>query len=582
MSWLGERRIGDALAVDTETTGLDWTTDTIRLFQVGDAMTGWAIPWRDWSGVALEFLRRWTGRYKFHNSKFDSLMIENDVRGLHIDWGKVDDTMLKAYALDQHLTRALKNLASMYVDPAAAALQRGLEEAMNKAGWDWDTVPMDFEPYWSYGALDPVLTCRVDDVLESRMDASSRSAYDLELQTTGVLRKMMMHGARVDVEYAAARYLELSSYNDQLREWCQTQHNCLPSSTTKLADRLVELGAELTKRTKGGSLSTDKAVLEEVAIEVGGVAGELARQSLRSRRLGKTCNTYLARFVHDAIDERVYCDINVVGAEKTSRMSMTGPGDKAMPLHQLPRKDNSNPEALAARNCFIPTEGHKLVMCDYEQIEWRLIAHFSQDPALLNICRDLSTDPFLAMTRQIFADPSIVKGDPRRQTTKNAAYSKGYGAGAAKFSLTAGVPLSVGGPFYEAFDLTYPTLKAFQRRVQSVGEQRMQVDGEAWVRTPWGHKLVCDPDKEYTLVNRLVQGTAANVLKYKLCELDNAGLIEYAILPVHDEVVFDVPDEDVHDVSREAVRIMDASELFTVPMPVSLDGPYERWGDKYA
>lgn len=585
MSWLGERRPSHTLAVDTETSGLDWTTDRVRLFQVGDAQSGWAIPWEDWRGVAKEFMRRWDGGLLFHNSKFDVMMLEMDGSLGKIEWSRVDDTMLMGYVLDQRLSIGLKPMAARYVDPMAAAAQSMLDDAMSDHGWTWATVPIDFPLYWSYGALDPVLTCRIHDAMRPRLDADhqARSAYEIELVATGVLRQMMQRGARVNVEFAAAKRDELWAQNEAIREWCQQYHGCLPSSTGKLADRFVELGAHLSKRTKGGALSTDKEVLEEVAIECGvdSAAGQLADLSLRSRRLTKVCNTYLGRFVTDAIDGRVYADINVVGAEKTGRMSMTGPGAKAMPLHQLPRKAEANPEALEVRNCFVPSEGGKLVMIDYEQIEWRLIGHFSQDPALLEVLRDRTVDPFTAMASQIFGVP-VGKKDHRRQMTKNAAYAKGYGAGAAKFSLTAGVPLSVGGPFYEMFDQTYPTLKAFQQHVQRVGEERLRSDGEAWVRTPFGKKLVADPDKVYTLVNRLVQGTAADVLKIKLGELDNAGLAQYAILPVHDEVVFDVPEDLVEDVTREAVRVLDASEMFTVPMPVDAEGPYDRWGDKYA
>lgn len=589
MTWLGERRPEDILSVDTETTGLDWTVDRIRLFQVGDAMTGWAIPWDEWRGVAYEFLRRWLGRLLFHNSKFDVMMLEMDpgtnlTPPLRLDWGRVDDTMLMVYALDHRLPKALKANAAIHVDPRAAALQARLDEALTRAGWTWETVPVSFGPYWQYGALDPVLTCRVHEVMGSRLlaDDDARRAYDLELETTGVLRQMMQRGAAVDLEFASRKYDELWARVEMLRAWCQTNHDCLPGSTTKLAERLIELGAVLTERTdSGANWKTDKDVLRSVSIEVGGAAGQLADVALEAKQLTKVCNTYLRRFMSDAIDGRVHPDINVVGAEKTTRMSMTGPGDKAMPLHQLPRRDGSNAASIAARDCFIPSEGNMLVMIDYEQIEWRLIGHFSQDPALLEVLRDTSTDPFLAMCRQIYNDPTILKKDHRRQMTKNAAYAKGYGAAAAKFSLTAGVPLSVGGPFYDAFDATYPTLKTFQEGVIQIGKQRRFTDGDAWVRTPFGHKLSCEPGKEYTLVNRLIQGTAASVLKKKLCELDNAGLAEYAILPVHDEVVFDFPMQEARDMAYEAGRVMDASELFSVPMPVGIDGPYDRWGDKY-
>lgn len=114
-----------------------------------------------------------------------------------------------------------------------------------------------------------------------------------------------------------------------------------------------------------------------------------------------------------------------------------------------------------------------------------------------------------------------------------------------------------------------------------MGRQRLQAEGEAWVKTAGGRRQVASPDKLYTLTNYLIQGTAADVLKQALVRLDQAGLAEYAILPVHDEIVFDVPLELADEVAREAAALMEVpAEVYGVPLTVGID-TYTRWGSKY-
>src|ERR1017187_10834277 len=96
MSWLGERR--PVLACDTETEGLDWWQDAIKLCQFGDFETGWAIPWHLWGGVAIDAIARYAGPITFHNAKFDVSMLSHN--GAHIEWSRVHDTRVMSHLLD--------------------------------------------------------------------------------------------------------------------------------------------------------------------------------------------------------------------------------------------------------------------------------------------------------------------------------------------------------------------------------------------------------------------------------------------------------------------------------------------------
>ncbi len=169
ISWIGERRPLNAIAVDIETGELPgkprkdalspWN-GRIRLVQVGDGETGWAIPWDNWKGVFYDAMKRFEGQVVCHNIAFEAKWFDIQSEWI-LPWHRAHDTMLMAKLIDPLGTGALKKLTEQYIDPRAAALQSILDYGMIDNGWTWGTVPINFEPYWSYGALDTVLTMKL-------------------------------------------------------------------------------------------------------------------------------------------------------------------------------------------------------------------------------------------------------------------------------------------------------------------------------------------------------------------------------------------------------------------------------------
>jgi DNA polymerase-1 len=181
-----------------------------------------------------------------------------------------------------------------------------------------------------------------------------------------------------------------------------------------------------------------------------------------------------------------------------------------------------------------------------------------------------------------YADPTITKDDPRRQPAKSAGFAKIYGAGIETFAATAGIPLDEARHFMELYNEAFPGVDPFMGKVQAIARNRLRDEGAAWVKTPAGRRQVADPSKIYTAVNYLIQGTAADVLKQTIVRLDAAGLGEFMVVPVHDEVVFDVPLDQLEEVRRIAGEIMPVpAEQYGVPLTVGEDVVY-RWGDKYS
>ena len=165
--------------------------------------------------------------------------------------------------------------------------------------------------------------------------------------------------------------------------------------------------------------------------------------------------------------------------------------------------------------------------------------------------------------------------------TKNTVYGKLYGAGIATMARTAKVPEATMSSVVAGFDSRFPGVRHMQKRIDTVANQRLHDEGIAYVNTPTGRRLIADDGKGYTLTNYLIQCHAAEILKRKLAELDAVLPGEYMILPVHDEVVFDVPKEDAVEVRKLIEETMRDDDTYSVPITASSDVMKHSWGGKY-
>ena len=563
MRWLGERR--DVLGVDTETTGFSHHRDKIRLIQFGDINTGWAIPWERWSGVAIEALNKYEAPIVLHNSQFDMRFITThagkDLTRWKWDW--CDDTMTMAHLLDPKRPKGLKPLAAMHIDTKAVAAQGQLDAGMADNKWSYGTVPIDYPPYWIYAAMDPVLTCRLHQKFKPAIDSSYREVYNLEMGVLRVLANMMLKGARVNPDYVTEMITKLSGWTAKALDWTTSEYGVTSSmANQKIVAAFDRLGVKIPhKLTNSGNQAMDKEVLELIE-------HPLAETILQIRKFEKQIGPYFKHFLNDADENgRVHPTIWGLGT-RTGRMSITDPA-----LQTLPKRDPT------VRKAIIPSEDHHLVSIDADQIEARLAAHFSGDMGM----RDAflaDGDFFVELTKQIYDDQTVVKSDPRRALTKGVVYGKLYGAGVPTMAVTARVSEDQMGAIVSKFDTTFPGVRRLQLAIEGTARQRIRDEGEAYVITPMGRKLYSDKYKEYTLMNYLIQSHAAEVFKKNLLLLDAAGFGDYLILPVHDEVVMDVPADSSADILREAELVMNDDTTYSVPITWSGEIMKTSWGAK--
>ena len=201
LRWRSEPR--NILAFDTETGGLDWWRHKIRLVQFGDRTAGWALDFERHRGLVEDTIRQHRGLFVAHNAAFDERMLRE--AGILVPRERVADTSLMAHVLDNARLRGLKPLSRMLIDRRATAGQEALDKGMKENGWTWETVPVEFQPYWAYAALDPILTARLYDKFAPLIaaDARMQQAYELERRVMWVLSDMARRGLPIDLEYTS-------------------------------------------------------------------------------------------------------------------------------------------------------------------------------------------------------------------------------------------------------------------------------------------------------------------------------------------------------------------------------------------
>lgn len=562
--WLADQPF---VAVDTETTGIDTFAGGfhIRLAQVGNASEAWVFDFQRWRGVIEEMFKKFNGRLVMHNSKYDVHAFAAE--GVVVPWHSLDDTMIALRLAEPDQSAALKAAADRHISRGASGSQQDLHEAMRVNKWDWATVPLDFPTYVLYAGLDVILTSRLYEA--TALQAGFRSpVYRMEMEVRELANKMERNGLRVDRDYSVQKSSELRAEARTLRDEVEAEYGFSPTSTQALGRWMMTNATHLiTKTTDSGAPSTDKETLEHIAREGDAEAANLAEKVLRVRRTEKLASSYFDNFVDLSDDnDMLHAEIETLAA-RTGRMSIRKPG-----LQTLPRV-SSDPETRIVRRAVIPrAEDHVLVSCDSDQIELRLAAALSEDHAMIEAFIE-SDDFFTTLMRQIYNDPSAEKSDPRRAAVKTTMYAKTYGAGPAKIALSAGVTEERIRELLNGMASAYPDYTRLGDRYE-----REARENEGWVTNPYGRRLRVDEGREYTATNYVIQSAAADVLKRSIVDLGHAGLEDYLVIPVHDELVLSVPADDAEEVTHLVEQVMTCTD-FALTLTASAGAPALTWAD---
>jgi len=574
--WLDSLDKDTVLGFDTETTGLDiYSKDArLRMVQIGDENTGWAIPWHRWSGVAIEALNRWEGRFTAHNLSYDyRVMLQ--LADYRLPWERFDDTMIMAQILNPGKPAGLKDLTDKYIDPMASHGEKELKAAFKNNNWDWATIPYNFDSYWFYSALDPVLASRLHKVLREVPEKFAK-VYDLEFSVRRVCTEIEHTGMRIDLDYVGQMHEEYSSKVQQNNDYAMKKWGINIGSNPQVVGKFLELGAAFSFFTNSGAPSANEDQLKEFMSSDNEEVRELANHIVTTKKLAKIDSSYFTNFQKMNVDSILYPNIKTLGA-RTGRMSVTNPA-----LQTLPSGSD------AVRNAFISRhDGEVLISCDYSQVEMRLLTHYSQDESLIKAFKNADTtgsDFFTEMGRMVFDDPNMTKDDKRRKLIKTLVYGMIYGASVRKSALSIGVPIDEMQEISDKVHHRFPGIKRFMNDSIEMGERKLKEEGRGYATLDSGRQLPADDNKMYTLVNYQLQGTAAELMKLAVLRLDAAGFTPYIQMIIHDEVIFSLPEEMVQEsmpVIEECMSYVDgefAIDLLAEPEVLGV-----RWGegDKY-
>jgi DNA polymerase I-like protein with 3'-5' exonuclease and polymerase domains len=561
--WAGERRT-TPLCFDTESGGLSPWRDSHRLTQLGDKYHGWAFP-PEWFGAANQILAGYQGELCAFNTPYDWLVLAvND--GLRLPWHKLHDALLMGHIKDSVKTAKLKPRSALEIDPRAMAGEAVLEDGMRRQGWNWATVPVSWEPYWCYGALDPVLTAWLWEKFSPEVMGTFRASYDLERATARICAGMMEAGMLVDVPFVERKIAEITEFVARGMKWLRDEYFLTSvNSNEQVGAVLNAAGVPTLVWTNSGMPAIGKEVLKTYAA-LYPHAAQLIKTIALCRKGSDLVGKYLSKFLLlKGPDDVIHCSIWSSRA-RTTRMSVTDP-----PMQTYDR------DTPVVRGSYIPHGGSALVTIDADQIEARLAAHCSRDPRMIADFQraDAERLKFFILAASKIYNREIGKADPEYTWTKNATYGQIYGGGLEKIAKTAGVPLSQMRPVYEGFQSLYPNVGKLMNYL--INSNKQQRGRRPQVRTLGGRRLYADRGHEYALLNYMIQGSAAEILKRGLINLDAAGLGPYLRLPVHDEIVFEVPKNDSEAVLREAERILTDRESFAVDITWSGNVLEERW-----
>lgn len=531
--WGWAARDGRVLAVDTETTGLFWYADAVRLVQIGDRQRGWAVPVNR-SRAIQDICDTARGPIAMHNAKFDLHFLRE--AGFDTHRWDIHDTRIMAAIEHPLQSHALKSLGAELVpelDPRR--LERELSDEMARNGWSWRTVPLELPSYWQYAALDTVLAARLHERMPGARDSE---AFNLEMAVLPWIVQAEQRGTRFNQRKAARTAVAQRRYMAELDEWAYCEYKVVLNSRASVAAVFDDLPL-----TPTGQPSLAKDVLLEIDHPV-------ADALLKRRAAEKLAGFLESLALYATEDGRVHPDINQLAA-RSSRMAISKPA-----LHQIPR-------TKAARGVFEAAQGRRLVLADYNQMELCAFAHLSGDAAMVRACH--ADDPHTEFAKIVWPGKEVTAR--RRQIVKNVTYAILYGAGPATLAGTAGIPHS------DAATL----LRDYKAKFPGVDDMYDRLAGSTSVTTWTGREL--RTEDPHALVNYAVQGSCADWLKQAIVNCAAAGVADYLILPVHDELVFDVPAESAASIALA----VDAAMRIDIDPPLTVDSKVVRnWGEAYA
>jgi len=575
------RELEGFFVIDTETSSLDPFSAEI----VGMSFS-WApgkaayVPWSAEAARKLRPLLEDDARPKgAQNAKFDLQVLRThgiEVKGLGFD------TMVASYLLDPGRgVHNLDALALRYLNVRKTAT----EELIGKGA---DAISMKDVPedkVAHYAAEDADCTWRLVEVFRPRLEADGLMPLfrDVEMPLVHVLLDMERAGVRVDVPYLKGLSREFEDMahrvEREIREIAGEEVNLnSPKQLGPLLFEKLEIqkgSARRMKRTRTGAYATDADTLEAFS------SHPIVAKLLDYREVTKLRSTYvdaLPGMVHPR-SGRIHSSFNQTVAA-TGRLSSENPNLQNIPIRtEIGRR---------IRRAFVADEGRRLLSADYSQIELRLMAHLSGDAGLCEVYRR-GGDVHAETAARMFKLPLADVTREQRGSAKAINFGILYGMGPTRLARDLKIPMDEAREFLDRYFREFPGVRDFQRRAVE------QTRREGFVTTLLGRRraipeLASDEPAvraaaENMAKNTPVQGTAADLIKVAMVRirrrLRGESLRAQMILQVHDELVFEAPEEEIDRLAPLVRGEMEGALELKVPIVVDL-GTGRDWLEAHA
>jgi DNA polymerase-1 len=592
-SWLAKLAKAELYAIDTETTSLNTMQAKIvglsfALEEDGKISAAYLPLMHDYMDAPeqLDFaevmvklkplLEDNSPKKVGQNLKYDWHIFKN--HGIELN-GIVFDTMLESYCYNSVATRHnMDALALKYLNHSCISFKD--IAGTGKKQLTFNQIAL--EQAAPYAAEDADITLQLHLALLPKLSVEEKPKTiftDLEMPLLKVLAKTERNGVLVDKQMLADQSYELGNsllaLEEQVHSIAGGKFN-LNSSKQLQVILFEKLELPILKKTPKGQASTAESVLAQLAED----GHEIPTLILKYRSLAKLKSTYT-----DALPKQIDPDTGRIHTSYQQAVAATGRLSSTEPnLQNIPIRSE---EGRRIRQAFIAPKGYQLVAADYSQIELRIMAHLSADEGLLQAFAE-GQDIHKATAAEIFNISLEEVTIEQRRSAKAVNFGLIYGMSAFGLAKQLKINRGLAQEYINLYFNRYPGVKIYMETTQA------QAKETGFVETLRGRRLYL-PDinasngqlrqyAERTAINAPMQGTAADIIKQAMLDvqswLDTTKLDIKLLMQVHDELVFEVSEQDVVESTQKIKTIMEKAERLSVPLIVDL-GQGKNWDEAH-
>lgn len=587
--WIEKLQAAELFAFDTETTSLDYMQAQLvgLSFSVEPGVAAYVPCGHDYLDAPEQIscerllelmapLLEDPNKAKVgQNLKYDKSVLAN--HGVNLQ-GIAFDTMLESYCLNSTANRHnMDTLAKIHLDHENIHF----EDIAGKGAKQLTFNQIPLETAGPYAAEDADITLRLHQSLWPRLEQEEgpcRVFQDLELGLLPVLSRIERQGALVDANILGRQSLSLGERITALqREAYDMAGQEFNLSSPKQLGAILfdQLGLPVIKKTPTGAPSTAEEVLQELALDY-----PLPKLLMEYRGLSKLKSTYtdkLPKMIQPATG-RIHTSYHQA-VTATGRLSSTDPNLQNIPIRTA--------EGRKVRQAFIAPLGYKVVAADYSQIELRIMAHLSQDQGLLDAFSN-NLDVHKATAAEVFGVELEAVTVDQRRSAKAINFGLIYGMSAFGLAKQLNVGRKDAQQYMDLYFERYPGVKRY------MDETRVDAADKGYVETLMGRRLYLPEINasngmrrqaaERTAINAPMQGTAADIIKRAMIDVDdwlqNSDLKARMIMQVHDELVLEVPEAELEQVIAGVTERMSDALALDVPLLVEV-GVGDNWDEAH-